>query len=668
MFEKNRAIKLVIDPCNGQIIEANEAAVLFYGYSFEQLTSMAISEINTLSENEVFEEMQTAKKEERLFFNFQHKLASGELRDVEVYSGPIEIGEKTLVYSIIQDVSKRSDAERALKMTEQQLRDLLNHATAVIYMKDMEGRYLCINQHYETIFKVKEADIINKTDFELFPEHIAHVLKKNDQQVIDTKAAIEIEEVVPLNNCDRIYHSVKYPLINEEGEIYAVCGISTDITERKMVEQKMLHQAHFDMLTNLPNRLLALDRLSQLLEEAKRSKEHVAVLFLDLDDFKKINDSLGHDVGDKLLIEAAERLSSVVRSEDTVGRLGGDEFIVLLGGLSKGADAGPVIESLLLQFRDAFIIEGRQLILTASIGISVFPDDGQSSTDLLRCADTAMYQAKHAGRNTYSYFTRAMNKDISRRLELEEQMRGALERDEFEVFYQPQYDLSSMEVIGAEALLRWHNPVLGHVSPGEFIPIAEHTGLIVPLGQYVFLQSVKILVTWQKQHHQNLRMAINLSPRQFRDPKLVSFIKESLAKESISAKFIELEITEGVLMSGHAYIKEALTELHELGIILSMDDFGTGYSSLSYLREYPFKILKIDRCFVSGLMQGSADKELVIATIAMAHALGLKVVAEGIESQEQLTILTDLQCDYAQGYLMGKPMCSELLLGLSKIS
>jgi EAL domain-containing protein (putative c-di-GMP-specific phosphodiesterase class I) len=340
----------------------------------------------------------------------------------------------------------------------------------------------------------------------------------------------------------------------------------------------------------------------------------------------------------------------------------GDEIILILGNLSNGTDACIVFESLLNKFRSAFVIEGRQLILTSSIGISVYPDDGQSSTDLLRCADTAMYQAKSLGRNTYSYFTHEMNKDISRRLAIEEQMRGALEREEFEVYYQAQYNLHTMEVIGAEALLRWNNPLLGNISPVEFIPIAEQTGLIVSIGEFVLLQALTFLGQWQTAQQSTLRMAVNLSPRQFRDPNLVNFIDEALKQSKTDTHCLELEITEGVLMSGHASINDALMELDRLGIILSMDDFGTGYSSLSYLREYPFKVLKIDRTFVNGLTQGVADKELVIATIAMAHALGLKVVAEGIETQEQLAILQSLKCDYAQGYLLAKPVQSKTLL------
>jgi len=662
MFENNQAIKLVIDPTDGHILEANKAAVKFYGYPHNTLIEMRITDINTLPENDVFHEMQKAEKEDHLFSNFHHRLSNGEIRDVEVYSGPVEIGNKTLIYSIVQDVSKRKKTEKALINTERQLQDLLNNASAMIYIKDVEGRYIAVNQRFKSVFHYQESDVLNKTDYDLFDKNIAVKLRQNDQEVIDTDCTIEIEEIVLHTDGEHIYHSIKYPLKNEKGEIYATCGISTDITERKAVERKMHYQAHYDMLTNLPNRLLALDRLVQLLIEADRKQQKVAVLFLDLDDFKKVNDSLGHDVGDQLLVEAAKRLKNVVRDEDTVGRLGGDEFIVLLGGLTAGSDAGVVAESLLQQFRSPFVIDDRQLILTASIGVAIYPEDGQSSTDLLRCADTAMYQAKSLGRNTYSYFTDEMNKNISRRLAIEEQMRGALERNEFEVFYQAQYNLSSMEVIGAEALLRWNNPLLGNVSPVEFIPIAEQTGVIVSIGQFVLLQALEFLGRWQIAHQSTLRMAVNLSPRQFRDPNLVSFIDDALKQSNTDTHCLELEITEGVLMSGHASINDALIKLDKLGIILSMDDFGTGYSSLSYLREYPFKVLKIDRTFVNGLTQGVADKELIIATIAMAHALGLKVVAEGIETQEQLAILRSLKCDYAQGYLLAKPVQSKALL------
>ncbi len=531
MFEKNRAIKLIINPHDGSVHEANAAAVEFYGYTKDELCSLKISDINTLNELAVMHEMELAEKEERLFFNFRHRLKNGEIRDVEVYSGPVNYGGEVLLYSIINDV-----------------------------------------------------------------------------------------------------------------------------TAKKKAEKLIVHQAHYDSLTNLPNRFLSLDRLSQLLTEAKREHEKVAVLFLDLDDFKKINDSLGHEAGDSLLIEASQRLVDVLRSGDTIGRLGGDEFIVLLRGLKQGTDATHTVENLLEQFRKPFSIDNHDLMLTASMGIAIYPDDGEGSSTLLKHSDIAMYKAKELGRNTYSFYTESMNKAVSRRLSLEAQMHGALERNEFTVNYQPQIDVSSGKVIGAEALLRWSNAKLGQVSPVDFIPVAEQTGLIVPIGEFVIAKALETLSNIHRKGYADFRMAVNLSPRQFRDPKLVSFIVTSMENANIKTQFLELEITEGLLLTGHTFVDKALRELHEIGLTLSMDDFGTGYSSLSYLRQYPFDILKIDRSFIAGIAENSPDLELVIATVAMAQALGLKIVAEGVENESQLQVLSQLNCDFAQGYLFGKAL------------
>ncbi len=442
----------------------------------------------------------------------------------------------------------------------------------------------------------------------------------------------------------------------DSGDPLRLCGIHQDITERMLQEEHILRQAHYDSLTELPNRFLALDRLSQLLNEARRNRERVAVLFLDLDDFKKINDTLGHDTGDKLLKQAAARLQSAVRGGDTVGRLGGDEFIVLLGGLDNAADARPVAENLLGQFSEAFRIDNRELVLTASIGISVYPEDGDNPSELLRNSDSAMYHSKEQGRNTYSYFTDEMNRGVSRRLQIEEQLHGALGRDEFHVCYQPKVEIGSGRIVGAEALLRWNNPALGEVSPMEFIPIAEQSGLIVPIGRFVLSEALGHAAQWGKGTADDFTMAVNLSPRQFRDPNLLSFVEESIAAAGIEAASLELEITEGVLMSGHAAIDDTLAALNDFGVRIAMDDFGTGYSSLSYLRSYPFDVLKIDREFVSDLTHDATDRELVNAAIAMAHGLGLKVVAEGVETAEQNAFLAAQSCDYGQGWLFGKPV------------
>ena len=426
--------------------------------------------------------------------------------------------------------------------------------------------------------------------------------------------------------------------------------------DQQEAEYQMEQMAMYDHLTGLPNRRYFLKEMEQELSRSKRYGHICALLFIDLDDFKKINDTLGHEMGDKLLIEAAERLKGTVRNVDTVGRLGGDEFVVLLGNLSDMSEAQPVAENLLAQFRDPFTVEERELVLTASIGITIYPNDGKSPSELLRNADSAMYHSKDTGRNTYSYFTDNMNLQIERRLSIEEQLHGALERNEFEVFFQPQISIENGEIIGAEALVRWHNKSLANISPAEFIPIAEQTGLIVPIGKYVMGEAMSMAAAWQQSFRNDFRIAVNLSPRQFHDPNLVTFIQNKIQQSGIRAESLELEITEGVLMERHARIDADLTALTKMGISIAMDDFGTGYSSLSYLRRYPFEILKIDRSFVNDITADADTRELIQATVSMSHNLGLKVVAEGVETEEQLAFLNEISCDFAQGYLFGKPV------------
>ena len=443
------------------------------------------------------------------------------------------------------------------------------------------------------------------------------------------------------------------------GKTIHYIALKEDISLRKSQEEKILKQAHFDTLTGLPNRFLSLDRLSRILNDANRNQELAALLFLDLDDFKKVNDTLGHETGDKLLVEAASRLKGTVRAGDTVGRLGGDEFIVLMGGLNAPDNAAQIAESLIELFRAAFRIDNREMLLTASIGIALYPADGATPSELLRNADSAMYHAKSQGRNTYSFFTSQMNREVSRRLAVEEQIHGAISRNEFSVHYQPIVDTISRNVIGAEALLRWHNPALGNTDPDEFIPIAEQTGLIVPMGQFVLVEALNHAARWQQQYNPDFLISINLSPRQFRDPDLVNLIRRTITESRINAGTLEFEITEGVLMTGHSYINDAIDALHRLHMTIAMDDFGTGYSSLSYLRNYPFNVLKIDRSFVGAIACSEGDQELISAAVAMAHGLKLRVVAEGVETEEQLDYLQSTGCDYCQGFLFGKPMPAE---------
>lgn len=547
----------------------------------------------------------------------------------------------------------------ALNISESNLAHAQQVARLGSWVLDIEKNKL----HWsDEVFRIFEID---SEKFEATHEIFQQAIHPEDREMVNKayqsstahRTPYDIEYRLLLKN-----GRIKY--VNEKGETkhdkkgnpIESSGTVLDITELKKAQALIQYQAHFDNLTNLPNRFLSLDRLSQLLFEAKRSEKLVAVLFLDLDDFKKINDTLGHDMGDKLLIETANRLGRLVRDRDTVGRLGGDEFLVLLGNLTNPTDAQTVAENIIDELRKVFRIEGRELIITASIGIAVYPTDGENARTLLKNSDSAMYHAKDMGRNSYYFFTDEMNREVSRRLALEEQIIGALERNEFEVFYQPKLEIKTGKIMGAEALLRWNNHNLGQINPVEFIPIAEHSGLIVPIGKFVLNEALCQTSQWQKTYDKKFQIAVNLSPRQFRDPRLVNNIENMMSNLDFDNQFLELEITEGVLMSGHNYIDKALTALSKLGISLAMDDFGTGYSSLSYLRTYPFSVVKIDREFVRDITTDNADKKLISAAIAMAHALNLKVVAEGVETEGQMDYLRQLNCDFAQGYLFSKPL------------
>jgi diguanylate cyclase (GGDEF)-like protein/PAS domain S-box-containing protein len=451
------------------------------------------------------------------------------------------------------------------------------------------------------------------------------------------------------------------PVLDAEGEVKHYLAVKLDITQQKAQEEEILHQAHYDSLTQLPNRFLSMDRLHNMLSEADRNNRKVAVLFLDMDDFKKVNDTLGHDTGDKILIEAASRLRSSVRDSDTVGRLGGDEFIVLIDNLETEEQALPIAQSLLKQFQTSLTVDERDLLLTMSIGIAVYPKDGKLPAELLRNADSAMYHSKATGRNNVHFYTEEMNINANRRLLLEEQLHNALHRNEFHLLYQPVIDLETRQIVGAEALLRWNSQQLGMVTPDEFIPVAEHTGMIVEIGRFVLKEALRQSGRWINEIDPEFKIAINLSPRQFRDPELIEFIDRILHKYNIDGDNLELEITEGVLMAQHADIENTIARLNERDINISMDDFGTGYSSLSYLRSYPFNILKIDRSFINDISVDPADLELVNAAIDMAHGLGLKVIAEGVETEEQITLLNNKRCDMAQGYFFSKPVSADVL-------
>jgi len=517
------------------------------------------------------------------------------------------------MYCIDIDLTDARKAQAQVTLKEKMLETIFEAIPDLFFLMEPNGTICDYHTSNTSDLYVSPTQFIGRNMSDVLPDDVANKFKTHISKALaqEKMTSFDYELAMPSG---LLYFEARISHLKKPNQVMVIIR---DITEQHKSDQIIRHQAYFDSLTLLPNRFLSLDRLSQILVEAERNDEKAAVLFLDLDDFKKVNDSLGHEVGDKILVKSAHRLQQVLRKEDTVGRLGGDEFIILLRGLTDHQDALAVAENLLNLFRQPFKIDRRELILTLSIGVAIYPKDGCCASDLLRSADTAMYQAKALGRNTYSFFTPEMNIVMQRRFEIEEQMRGALERNEFELHYQPQMDVKSASIIGAEALLRWHNPVLGNITPDEFIPIAEHTGLIVAMGEYVIEQALSFLNLWQKSDLNNYTMAVNLSPRQFRDNELIPFIKKVLSDTGTRPTTLELEITEGVLMSGQSYIHDALISINALGIKLSMDDFGTGYSSLSYLRQYPFDVLKIDRSFINGITINKADCDLV-AVLLMA--------------------------------------------------
>ncbi len=773
MFENNTAVKLLIDPETGLVIDANAAACGFYEYSKEELTSMRVWDINVLSEAEVRTEMARAATQRRNFFVFQHRTRRG-IRDVEIHSGPIAVMGKTLLYSIVSDITDRKRAERALLESEEKYRSLFDYALIGIYQADAEGRIVTANATLARMLGYRNAEELLERNLDEFyvdpkqrdiaatdapdgrgPSHIEVLWKKRDgtplwvqlnahavthepgrpaylegfvHDITERKRAEETlhsqsaafrasmdgiailsgkGELIYMNDAHaelygydspsemlgKTWHMLYDPEeckrfeeeilprvhlhghwrgqatgIRKQGDTFPqevsltplengglVC-VARDITERNIAEDQIRHLAYHDILTGLPNRLLFKDRLTVALSRAQRERSKLAVLFLDLDRFKSINDSLGHNAGDHLLQAAADRIQSCVRESDTVARQGGDEFTVMLPIVGSADDAVQIARKILDVLRLPFPLDGDERFITTSLGISIYPDDGYDADTLIKNADTAMYQAKGLGRDNYQIFNPLINAHTLERLALENGLRKAIERDEFRVHYQPIYNVATGRIRGMEALVRWEHPELGLIPPARFIPLAESANLMGRIGALVLKTACLKLREWHDKGFRDLKLAINLSVSQLQQPDLVKIVGDILRETRLGRDVVELEITESGAMQNPEVSIRSLQELRRLGVGISLDDFGTGHSSLSYLKRFPIDTLKIDQSFVRDVTEDGETAAIVTAIIVMARTLKLEVVAEGVEQESQRQFLLENGCELMQGFLFNRPV------------
>jgi diguanylate cyclase (GGDEF)-like protein/PAS domain S-box-containing protein len=562
-------------------------------------------------------------------------------------------GRPLRAYGTVSDVTKRYRSEEAMRRAAL----VFETATEAIVIADSNGSIIDVNSAFSSITGHDRNDVIGgkadildskRHDFEFYQRVAAEVeqSEKWEGEIwIRHKDGTAIPAWVSIGRT-----------LGSESATEQIVAVFNDMTERKNAEEVIARQATYDLLTGIPNRTLFIDRLSQETLRAERSGRGVCLIFIDLDDFKKVNDTLGHSAGDEVLRMAADRIAQSVRKVDTAARVGGDEFVVIAPNLQDIADAEPIAQRILSAMAVPMRVHGQDILTTASIGLAIFPADSEDGAELLRNADIAMYRSKNGGGNSIEFFTAEMNERATRRIKIESQLQHALEVGEFEVHYQPIVTLPEGRMVGVEALLRWKNAELGVVSPAEFIPVAESTGIIVPIGAWVLETACRQVKEWQDAGWSDLRIAVNLSPREVDRGDAIKSISAALSRSGLAAKFLEIEVTERVLLDDVERAGSRFRAIKDLGVRLCIDDFGTGYSSLSYLRNYPFDVLKIDRAFVHDATRHVSGVSLLRAIISMADGLDLEVIAEGVETEEQLGLLCELGCGFAQGYHFCKPL------------
>jgi diguanylate cyclase (GGDEF)-like protein/PAS domain S-box-containing protein len=584
---------------------------------------------------------------------WRHRKADGTDIDTAIYSRTQQHEGRTAVLVAVRDITEQRKAEAERDRTRAFLDTVIENVPMTIFVKSAsDQRYLLVNRAAEDLWGVPRGGVIGKTTHDLFAPATADAIVARDKELLESKNKLlhATHRVEMPNNDSRLVSSRRIAILGEDGEPQYLIGLIEDITERARSEQRIAHLAHHDALTDLPNRALFREQLDQALARVGRG-ELLAVLYLDLDLFKHVNDTLGHPVGDALLKAVADRLRDCVRGIDSVARLGGDEFAIVQTSIERPSDVVALATRIGEALRTPFLLDGHDVVIDVSVGIAVAPLDASEADELLKHADMALYAAKGAGRGTYRFFEPEMNERMQLRHELERDLRQALTAGEFELYYQPIVNLRDDVISGCEALLRWNHPTRGLVLPAEFIPVAEEIWLINPLGDWVIRTACATAATWPE----HVRISINLSPSQLKGDTLLPVVIDALEESGMPPSRLDFEITESILMKDTFATLHTLHQLHELGVRIAMDDFGMGQSSLSYLLSFPFDKIKIDRSFIRGVPNGGNALAIVRAVASLANSLEMATVAEGVETERQLEMVRTLGCTEMQGFVFSPP-------------
>ena len=649
-------------------IACNQKALEMFGCTKEQIIgqtparfSPEIQPDGRYSLEKSQEKIDAAMKGQPQSFEWRNSRYDGTLFDAEVSLNVFVAAGKNYLQVLVHDITERKKAEEELKKSEQRFRDLTEHTSDWVWEVDANGVYTYSNLKVKEILGYDPDEIIGKTPFELMtPEEVKRVVPEFQAIIKALKPFSGLENTNLHKNGQQVMLETNgVPILDSLGQLQGYRGIDRDITERKRNEEKIQHLATHDSLTGLPNRLMFAQILNHSIQSARRNGRQLAVLFIDLDRFKIINDTKGHEAGDQLLQEIAMRYTQILRAADVISRQGGDEFVILIEDVHKLSDLQLIANNILASTYEPVVLLGDECRVTASIGISLYPQDGEDDQTLMKHADMAMYYAKEEGKNGFQFYSEEIQSQATGRLAIETNLRLALERKELSLHYQAKINLKTGIITGVEALLRWQNPHLGSVTPTQFIPVAEETGLIISIGKWVLKTACNQNVAWQKQGLPAVCISVNLSLRQLTDNNLIDDIKVALNDSGMAPNLLELEITESMIMSNPTKMMDVLGRIKNMGVRLAIDDFGTGYSSLAQLKHFPINTLKIDRSFIRNVPENAEDKAITHAIITMGETLGFTVVAEGVETIEQMSYLKDQACDEMQGYYFSRPVVPE---------